>query len=79
MSFQAPSIPPCLTPGSAHQPAASRVYRAHPRSGYKEIDLDLTPACPETGYRWGSAWLYKALPQDVIGWVAYRFELTVPS
>jgi len=25
----------------------------------REYDLDNTPACPETGYRFGSAWLYE--------------------
>lgn len=28
--------------------------------------LDLTPRCPETGYRYGHAWLYEPLPSDVL-------------
>lgn len=28
--------------------------------------MTLTPPCPETGYRYGSAWLVKPLPNDVV-------------
>lgn len=29
----------------------------------------LAKPCPECGYKYGSAWLYEPLPQDVIDWV----------
>jgi len=38
-------------------------YRKNPRYGNTEIDLDNTPACPETGYRYGHAWLVHELPE----------------
>jgi hypothetical protein len=48
--------------GCVHVPDA--VYR---QGNYgSELDLDNTPRCPETGYRWGSAWLYEEPPAEVI-------------
>jgi hypothetical protein len=32
----------------------------------KRPDLKNTPSCPETGYRWGSAWLVRLIPATVI-------------
>jgi hypothetical protein len=34
--------------------------------GYRRPDLKNTPACPETGYRYGSAWLVKVLTPEVL-------------
>lgn len=48
--------------GCAHQ---TPVWRDNPRYGYREIDLDNTPACPHTGYRFGSAWLVDVPPIEV--------------
>jgi hypothetical protein len=59
--------------GCAHQPAESVVYEDSPYG--RRVDLDATPACPVTGYRYGSAWLTEAVPDDVLEWVRQRFEL----
>lgn len=44
--------------GCIHQTA---VYRDG-RYG-REVDLDATPPCPITGYKYGSAWLLEELPE----------------
>jgi hypothetical protein len=41
--------------------------------------LDLTPACPITGYRYGHAWLVRALPADVIATVQAIGQALDPS
>lgn len=33
---------------------------------YRRPDLKNTPACPETGYRYGHAWLVEEAPADVV-------------
>jgi hypothetical protein len=38
-----------------------------------------SPNCPETGYRWGSKWLYKSIPYGVFAWVSERFEIEPPA
>lgn len=43
--------------GCAHQVP---VYETD-RFGHRVPSLDLTPACPETGYRYGSAWLVEPM------------------
>lgn len=63
--------------GCVHQPAESIVYRIG--QSRREVDLKATPACPETGYRWGSAWLTRPLPDDVAAWVSERFGIEVPK
>jgi hypothetical protein len=42
-----------MTAGCEHQTRAP---------GDADAALDNTPACPVTGYRWGTAWLYRELP-----------------
>lgn len=32
----------------------------------KRVDLKNTPACPETGYRYGHAWLYRPIPAVIV-------------
>lgn len=54
--------------GCAHQP--DMVKRAHD-AGISPLDqsgwmLDNAPRCPETGYKWGSAWLVEYVPEDVL-------------
>lgn len=66
-----------LQAGCAHQPPESVVYRQG-RYG-REIDLDNTPACAETGYKYGSAWLARVLPDDVAVWVSERFGMKIPE
>lgn len=63
--------------GCAHQPEESIVYRQG-RYG-REIDLTNTPACPETGYRYGHAWLTRLLPDEVAAWVTEHFGIKVPD
>lgn len=41
--------------------------------------LDTTPACPVTGYRYGTEWLFKPIPQDVFAWVSEVFEIEAPE
>ena len=48
--------------GCAHQ----EVVWETGRYGYLQPSLDLTPACPETGYQYGHGWLYEPLPSDVL-------------
>lgn len=46
--------------------AGSEFYR-----GAFHCSLDmLSKACPECGYRYGSAWLYEEVPADVLAWLA---------
>lgn len=49
--------------GCAHQTVAldpkGRGYDTH-------YALDHTPACPETGYRWGRSWLLEPLPEGFV-------------
>lgn len=52
--------------GCAHQEV---VYETD-RYGRRVPSLDLTPPCPETGYRYGSAWLVEPLPEDVLTFLA---------
>jgi hypothetical protein len=33
--------------------------------GYRRPDLENTPACPQTGYRYGRSWLVEELPAEV--------------
>lgn len=49
--------------GCAHQPKSSIVYENKP---YRRVDLENTPRCPVTGYKWGSAWLAEPIPDDVL-------------
>lgn len=63
-----------MNAGCVHQPPESVVYREGKYG--REIDLDNTPACPVTGYRYGSAWLVTVLPADVEAWVRERFDIT---
>lgn len=51
-----------MRPGCAHQ--GEPVYE-ETRFG-REPSSTLTPRCPETGYRWGHAWLYEEPPADVL-------------
>lgn len=37
--------------------------------GPRPEDLPSIPKCPETGYRYGHAWLVEPLPDDVLSWV----------
>lgn len=53
--------------GCAH---VAPVYETD-RYGRSVPSLDLTPPCPLTGYRYGSAWLVEVLPDEVLA------ELTV--
>jgi hypothetical protein len=46
--------------GCAHQ----QVVTEKDRYGRETPSLDKTPACPETGYRYGHAWLVEELPAD---------------
>ena len=48
-----------MRPGCAHQT---------PIGDTPGERLDRTPACEQTGYRWGSAWLVEPLPAEVIDW-----------
>lgn len=45
----------------AHQTV---VYEEKP---YHRPSLELTPACPITGYKYGHSWLVKPLPDDFVG------------
>lgn len=45
----------------------------------RRVDLDNTPACPVTGYKYGSAWLTRPLPDEVAAWVSERFSISVPA
>jgi hypothetical protein len=65
--------------GCDHQPDEVLVYENHPRYGYRQIDLENTPRCPHTGYKYGSAWLFKALPDDVIEWISHKFDTFPPA
>lgn len=47
-----------LRAGCVHQ---TPVYEEKP---YRRVDLDATLPCPETGYRYGHAWLVEVLPDD---------------
>lgn len=49
--------------GCAHQTPAVAPQDHPDPTGYI---LDRTPACPQTGYQYGSAWLVEPLPADVI-------------
>lgn len=60
--------------GCAHQPAESLVYEDDGYGG-RRVDLKRTPACPVSGYRYGSAWLTEAVPADVLAWVRERFKI----
>lgn len=46
--------------GCAHQKVRWEYTR-----GYAQVDLARTPACPVTGYRYGSGWLVEPLPMRV--------------
>lgn len=52
-----------MNAGCVHQPPESVVWENEP---YRRVDLKNTPPCPDTGYRYGSAWLIEPLPSDVI-------------
>jgi hypothetical protein len=48
--------------GCAHQ----TVVYEEDKYGRNAPSLDKTPRCPETGYRYGHAWLYEEPPADVL-------------
>jgi hypothetical protein len=52
-----------LHAGCEHVPTP--VYRIG-TYGRPEVDLDKTPECAETGYRYGSAWLVEVVPEEVL-------------
>ena len=54
-----------LRAGCAHQ--TEIFYEDSPYG--RRVDLKATPACPETGYRYGSAWLVEEVPADVVEWL----------
>lgn len=54
--------------GCAHQTV---VWEDEP---YRRPSLELTQPCPETGYRYGHAWLTEPLPDDVIERVKHLFR-----
>lgn len=63
----------------------SNAFRAgcvhQPKPSNTDEGLAMDP-CPETGYRWGSAWLAEVLPDDVAEWVrgfAARLDGTEPN
>lgn len=41
--------------------------------------LDTTPPCPITGYRYGTQWLLKPIPQHVFMWVSEAFQIEPPE
>lgn len=49
----------------AHQ----TVVWASDRYGRQAPSLDLTPACPVTGYKYGHAWLVEPLPAEVLAYL----------
>lgn len=51
-----------MTAGCAHQTPVI----APDKYGREAPSLELTPACPETGYRYGHAWLVRTLPESVL-------------
>lgn len=55
-----------LNAGCVHQPPESIVYETNSHYGYRQPDLENTPRCPETGYKWGSDWLAEVVPDDVL-------------
>lgn len=59
-----------ITAGCAHQ---TPVY-AEDQYGRSTPSLDLTPPCPETGYRYGHAWLTRVLPDDVLARVVAHMK-----
>lgn len=58
------------TAGCAHQ---TPVY-AEDQYGRNVPSLELTPPCPETGYRYGHAWLIRTLPADVLARVREHMD-----
>lgn len=54
----------------AHQ---APVY-APDRYGREVPSLDLTPACPETGYKYGHAWLVEPMPAEVLAYFRRLIE-----
>lgn len=60
-----------LQAGCAHQSVVMESGPYGPRPS-----LELTQPCPVTGYRYGHAWLFKALPADVLDDVR-RFQRRV--
>jgi hypothetical protein len=64
--------------GCAHQPLDGLVWRDG-RYG-REIDLKLTPTCPETGYAYGSKWLYQPLPyEEGFSFIVDKFDIEPPA
>lgn len=59
-----------MRPGCAHQT---------PIGDTPGERLDRTAPCPETDYRWGSAWLVEPLPDDVIRWATNLGVPITPS
>lgn len=41
------------------------VWETDPRFGTRRPSLDQTPVCPQSGYRYGSAWLHEIVPAEV--------------
>lgn len=58
--------------GCAHHP-----YLVHQwdENGRGRVDLDKTPACPITGYKYGHSWLFEPIPPEVIDQVRKWQEL----
>lgn len=59
--------------GCVHQPPESLVYEDSPYG--RRVNFEHTPRCPVTGYKYGSAWLTEAVPEDVLAWVRERFSI----
>lgn len=56
--------------GCAHQTVVWEIGRY----GNHQPSLDHTPRCPITGYRYGFAWLYDPMPEDVLNKVRTFIE-----
>jgi hypothetical protein len=59
-----------MQPGCAHQTV---VYEQAPYGG-ERASLTLTQPCPITGYKYGTAWLVKPLPDELISQLHTLFE-----
>lgn len=67
-----------LTAGCVHQPKGKDLPMRDGKYS-KEIDLDAIPLCPESGYKYGSAWLVRPLPADLLDTVRRLFEGADPA
>lgn len=63
--------PVCLKPGRGHIRAMGSVHCGKWGAPIREDCREdmLGRPCPECGYRYGSAWLYESLPEEVIAFV----------